>query len=295
MKQNAINFKQERDFSELFNATFGFIGQEFRQLGTAILYFVVPFMILTAIAGTFFSIRIQEITHYMDINSTNPFAIFSDLGSVFGYIGIVALLSLISTTMMFGTVYGYIKLYVENDSHDFSLNDVWMQVTRNFLKMFFGVLITGLVLFVGFAFLLIPGIYLWVALSIVFCVMIFEGLDYGNSFGRSIKLINKKWWFAFALLLVMGIILFVMRLFMTLPAAIAGLKSVFANIGYIRAGENILPHLPLSFFIVNSLTKLAVHLLSVIPIVLTAFLYFSRVEEVEKPVLTKKTEQIGED
>ncbi len=295
MKQEAINFKQERDFGDLFNATFNFIGQEFKQLGTAVLYFVVPFLLLSAIAITFYSIRAQEVSQAMLHHSNDPFAAFSALGSIFGYVGIAVLFSLISTVMMFGTVYGYIKLYIEKGSGQFSLNDVWMQVTQNFLRLLLGLFVVGVVLVVGFALCIIPGIYFWVALSILFSIMMFEGMDFGNSFGRSMKLINKKWWFTFGLLLVMGIMLYILRLVISLPAVVFGLKSIFTNMKHMEAGQDVFQSLPLSFYIVNALTKLVSQLLLVIPIVLTSFLYFSLVEKIEKPSLMEKIDQIGAD
>ena len=45
MTRIPINFKQERDFGDLFNASFSFISQEFKRLATAILYFAVPMLL----------------------------------------------------------------------------------------------------------------------------------------------------------------------------------------------------------------------------------------------------------
>ena len=294
MKQEAINFKQERDFGDLFNATFSFIGQEFKQLGTAILYFVVPFLLLSAIAGTFYSIHFQQIRQTMDA-SHDPLAVFSIMESMLGYVGVFALLSMVSTTILFGTIYGYIKLYVEKGPGGFSLNDVWMQVTKNFLRLFLGIFVVGLVIIVGMAFCIIPGIYFWVALSILFCIMMFEEMDFGNSFGRSMKLINKKWWFTFGLLIVTAIMLYILRILISIPAMVIGLKSVFSNFGNYHSGEYVMQHFSLSFYIVGTLTNLVTHLLTVIPVVLTAFLYFSVVEKIEKPSLMEKIDQIGAD
>jgi len=48
------------------------------------------------------------------------------------------------------------------------------------------------------------------------------------------------------------------------------------------------------FYVVSSLTQLLTQLLSVIPIVVTAFIYFSTVEKVEQPSLMDKIGQIGD-
>ena len=295
MKQEAINFKQERDFGDLFNATFSFIGQEFKQLGTAILYFVVPFLLLSAIAATFYSLHLQQTMRSLMHEGNQPFAVFTAWSSIPGYVGIFILFSAVSTTMMFGTVYSYIKLYVEKGSGNFSLNDVWMMVTNNFLKIFLGLIVSGLIVGVGLVLCVIPGIYFWVALSILFCLMMFEEMNLGNSISRSMKLINKKWWFTFGLFLVTGIMLYILEILISIPSAMMGLKSIFTNFGQIKAGQNPLQNLSLGFYIVASITNLVKHLLTVIPVVLTAFLYFSLVEKIEKPSLIEKIDQIGAD
>lgn len=293
MKKEAINFKQERNFGDLFDATFRFIGQEFKQLGTAILYFVIPFLLLSAIAGVFYSIRVQQIAHVIVENAQDPFAVLSVIGSMSGYIGIVLLLTLVSTTMMIGTIYGYIKLYVEKGQGNFSLNDVWMNVTQNFIRLFFASIVVGIVVAVGFLFCIIPGIYFWVALSIVFCIMMFEGMSFGNSFSRSMKIINKNWWFAFGALLVIGIIVYILHLIISIPVAVLGLKSIFTHINDFQAGQDPIKSLSLNFYIANSLTKVVIQLLEVIPFILTAFLYFSFVEKYDKNDVVEKTDQIG--
>lgn len=290
-----INFKQERDFGDLFNATFSFLGQEFKKLGTAVLYFVVPFLLLAAIAMTFYSVKAQEMQQTILADPKNPFAVFSVMGALFGYVGVAILLSMIASTMLFGTVYGYIKLYVEKGSGGFTLADVWAQATKNFFRLFLGLVVTGIVFVIGFILCIIPGIYIGVALSIVFCIMIFEEMSYFDSFSRSMKLINKNWWFTFGVLIVMIIMLYILQVLISLPAMLFGLKSIFTNITHIKTGQNPIPSLSLSFYIVNALTNLVTQLLSVIPIVLSAFLYFSTVEKIEKPSLIDRIDQIGAD
>jgi len=207
MTTNPINFKQERDFGDLFNATFSFISQEFKQLATAILYFVFPFLLLTGIAIMVYSIKSQEIMQSLNQSGKpDPLAIFSVMGSVFGYLAMVIAISLISTAMLLGTVYGYIKLYIQNGSGGFTLNDVWDQVKKYFLNFLLASFIIGLVIALGLVLCIIPGIYLGVALSIVLCIMIFEEKSFSAAFGRSIKLINKSWWQTFAVIIITTII-----------------------------------------------------------------------------------------
>lgn len=291
MPTNPINFKQERDFGDLFNATFSFISQEFKRLATAMLYFVLPAFLLAGIAMVLYSIKSQEMMKSMAGSATSdPFAAFSVLGSMFGYLGLVMIVSLVASSMLLSTVYGYIKLYIQNGSDGFTLNDVWGQVTRNFLSFLVASFLIGLVVLFGFAFCVLPGIYLGVALSIVLCIMIFEEKGFVDAFGRSIKLINKNWWQTFAVIIITTIILYVLMILFSLPNLLFGFKSFFTNI---KNGQPMTMDLPISYYVVNVITHILTQALMVIPVVISAFIYYGAVEKVEKPSLMEKISQIN--
>jgi len=293
MTNNPINFKQERDFGDLFNATFSFITQEFKKLATAILYFVVPFLLLSAIAMTIYNVKAQELMAQAVVpgDKPDPFAIFSAMGSLMSYVGVATLLSLIASSMLLSTVYGYIKLYIRNGSDGFSINDVWLEATKYFWQVLIAAFIVGLVILAGTIFCLIPGIYFAVALCIIFCIMIFEEKNFSAAFSRSFKLINTNWWLAFGVLIITMIIIYILMVFLSIPSMLLGFKSFFANM---KSGQHLLTDLSMSFYIVNSLTQLLTQVLMVIPTVLTAFLYFSFVEKVEKPSLMDKIDHIND-
>jgi hypothetical protein len=61
-----------------------------------------------------------------------------------------------------------------------------------------------------------------------------------------------------------------------------------------KTGQAPIMDFSVGFYIVNSLTQLLTQLLSVIPIVITAFIYYSTVEKVEQPSLMDKIGQIGD-
>ena len=290
MTNSSINFKQERDFGDLFNATFSFISQEFKRLGTAILYFVFPFFIVSAIAMTIYSVKAQEMSQALiQGDKSDPFAIFSLLGSMMGYVAVTMLISFIATSVLMCTVYGYIKLYIQKGPEGFTTNDVWLEVTKYFWKALIATIIVGIVVLVGIIFCVIPGIYLGVALFIIFPIMIFEEKSFGTSFSRSMKLINTNWWLTFGILIVTGIIIYVLAIFISIPSIILGFKSLFANM---KANQIPLMDFSVGFYIINSITSLISQLLMVIPLVLSTFIYFSYVEKVEKPSLMDKIGQI---
>ena len=290
MTSTKINFKQERDFGDLFNATFGFISQEFKRLGTAILYFVVPFLLLSAIALTIYSVKAQEMMQtFIQGEKPSPFAMFSIMGSLIGYVGVAMLLSLIATTMLLSTVYCYIKLYNQNGADGFTINDVWIEVTKYFWSVLLTSIVVALVIGIGMVLCLLPGIYLGVALSVIFCIMIFEEKGFSASFSRSMKLINTNWWGTFGVFIVVTIIIYIISILFSIPSVILGFKSLFANM---KAGQVPMMDFSVGFYIVSAITSLLTQFLMVIPIVITAFIYYSTVEKVEKHSLMDKIGQI---
>jgi len=293
MTNAPINFRQERDFGDLFNATFGFISQEFKKLATAILYFVVPFFLLAAIAMTIYNIKAQDLMLQAIVpgEKPNPLAVFSAMGSLISYVGVALILSIIASSMMFCTVYGYIRRYVQYGSGGFSINDVWLDVTKYFWPVLGAAFVTGLIILAGTIFCLIPGIYFGVALCIIFCIMIFEDQKFPAAFRRSFKLVKTNWWLTFGALLIAIVIVYIMIIFLSIPSILMGFKSMFANL---KSGQNVLMDMSMGFYIVSSLTGLLTQVLLVIPTVLIAFLYFSFVEKAEKPSLMDKIDHIND-
>lgn len=290
MTNAPINFKQERDFGDLFNATFGFISQEFKKLATAILYFVVPFLLLSAIAITLYSVKVQEMMQTVTQgDKPDPFAIFAIIGSIMGYVGFMMVMSILATTMLLSTVYCYIKLYIQKGTDGFSINDVWIEVTKYFWSVLLTSIVVALVIGIGMVLCLLPGIYLGVALSIIFCIMIFEDKSFSASFSRSMKLINTNWWGTFGVFIVATIIIYIIAILFSIPGVILGFKSLFANM---KTGQAPMMDFSVGFYIVSAITSLFTQFLMVIPIVISAFIYYSTVEKVEKPSLMDKIGQI---
>ena len=292
MTNTPINFKQERDFGDLFNATFGFISLEFKKLATAIFYFVVPFFLLASIAMTIYSVKAQEMAQAI-VQEGKPdlLSVFATMGSLLGYVGITMVISIVAYSVLMGTVFGYIKLYIQKGPDGFSIFDIWLQVTHYFFPYLIASFVVGLIVTVGMIFCLIPGIYLGVSLSIVFSLMIFEDIPFSAAFSRSFKLTKTNWWTAFGVIFVASVIVYILSILISVPSMLMGFKSIMTNL---KAGQPIIPDFSMGFYIVSSLTRLITQIFLVIPMILTAFLYFSFVEKLEKPSLKEKIDQIRE-
>ncbi len=104
------------------------------------------------------------------------------------------------------------------------------------------------------------------------------------------KLINTNWWLAFGVIIISFILVYILSVFISIPSILLGFKSLFTNV---KTGKMpMTADWSIGFYVVSALTNLITTILSVIPIVITAFLYFSYVEKVEKPSLMDKINQI---
>jgi MFS family permease len=87
---------------------------------------------------------------------------------------------------------------------------------RRLPALFGAYLLITLTLIVGFVLLIIPGIYLGVALSMAFPALLFERLRPLRAYGRSFELVTGHWWRTFAILLLSLVI------FAVISAALGG-------------------------------------------------------------------------
>ncbi len=290
MEKTNINFKQVRDFGEVFNATFAFIGQEFKLLGKAILYFVLPVLVITAILNVLIGIEQQKFLN--EFSTMDPSDIsnpFSMMGNTYKYAGLMMLVYIVAMTSLICTVYGYIKLYVTKGKDQFTLGDIWQQVAKYFLPVLGTSIVVGIITFIGLIFCLIPGIYLGVSLCLIYMALLYEEKGFGDAFSRSFELTKEKWWLTFGILLIAYILIYIISILLSIPSILMGFKSLFTNFKNPAQPLN----LTTGYYIMNSITSLISYILFTIPYVAIAFHFFSLREAKERPSLQEKVDQIS--
>ena len=194
MDQNKIEFRKVRDFGGLLNVTFDYIKKNFKVLFKSNLLISAPAILL---AGVF-----------MGIYQSSMFSFASNMD--LEQIGIPFLLSMFFMIMSYLIItvvtYSHLLVYKQSQDGIFDIDTVWQMVKKNFFTILFtGIGYTFVVGF-GFLFLIIPGIYLSITLSLIFIVRLEEGLGFFDAVSRCIKLIKNNWWFTFGFLIVIAII-----------------------------------------------------------------------------------------
>jgi hypothetical protein len=286
MNKPIIEFKKEREFGDVMNATFAFIGQEFKPLGRALLYYAVPVILLAGIAMGFF--QSKALPYQMEnAVSTNPF------GYIIEFMGlylVVIFMTILSQTLVMTILFGYIKLYNERGKDNFTLEDVKAEIGKNFARMLGATLLTGLIVIIGSILCIIPGIYMGVSLSLISAAIVFEGKSVGDAFSRSFDLTKLAWWWTFLLLFLVFLIVGVLGSIVQIPMTVIGVTSAMMEIT--KNGGEMPDSLKTFMIVYSSISTVISTLLYTIAYTAIAFQFYNLVEKKEKPSLEEKINQI---
>ncbi len=204
-----IQLLQERDFGQKINASFEFLGQNFKPLLTAILYIAGPAAI---VAGFFNGLYQSNVFNLQQstVPSTDPFAnMLGAFNQAFTPTYFFLIIFTVAASLLASlTVYSYVLKYEEQGGPTPTITprDVWDVVRTNVLS-YLGYSIVLLIIFIfTIVFLVIPAIYLGVVFSIIYMVMLRENISLSTAMSRCFYLIKDKWWSTFGLIIIMGII-----------------------------------------------------------------------------------------
>lgn len=270
-----INFRQQRDFSDVLNETFAFFRQNFRPLAKNFLFIIAPFIALETIIAGFFG-----LTTFLGTAGKNVSTMFAGM---FLYYVAFFFTSIILT----GFVNGFIVLYMDRGGVHFSTSDINALIKKFFWRLFLSTLIVGMIAGGGMMFFIIPGIFFGVILSPYSIILMRENTGAFNAIGRCFELVLGRWWRTFAVIVVSYFISSVFSLAVQIPQYLlmwfVEFHSTTGNVpDYYRFLISIL-----SFF-----TGAIARFLLIIPAVAIAFQYFSIVEEKELVGLFERIDRI---
>ncbi len=290
------DFRQERDFGQKISATFEFIGAHWRPLGRVLLYLALPAALVQSILSALVQRQVHESVQAaaqgqgaglggaLQLQQAMWGALFNSpgywLNSVVGTVFV---------TLLVISIYGYVLvlLHRRTPGPAVTVAEVWAVVRREFIGTFFSVWGVFVVITLGFFLLVVPGLYLSVALSLFFIVKLTEGTGFGATLCRCLQLTRGKWWSTFSLLLIMVLILYVVLLGVGFAATLlsGGLAAM------VHASQEQSP----LFTVVLTTLNSALLLLLYPPLLLVlAFQYFNLVERRDGVGLRRLVERLGQ-
>ena len=281
-----VELRRERDFGQKINATFQFATQNAKPLIRCLLYLVAPVALVAGVVGGLYQSRIFSFMSAKPIGVRNT----DPMGQIYAqffspdYWAFAVLLT-VSGVVLTLTVCAFLAEYEASGNRPPSVPQVWQRVRRHLpTGLGLAALATLLILF-SFLLLIIPGIYVAVALSLSFMVLVQENVSVGFAISRPFTLISGKWWSTFGLLLVMYFIAGIVGYIFQLPTAVlSGLKLL-----------QVLPvDLTLGFIFTTIISTLGTTLLQSLVVLAAAFQYYNLVEKKEGVGLLNSIRQIGQ-
>jgi hypothetical protein len=277
MNPQKIEFQRYRDFGQIINASFEFLRENIKQLAKAVIFLVGPFILLTGIFGGLYQKDLFSFTS--TTTSLSEFGISFGLYILFAFLSIMILIS---------TVYSYIIIYIrKEDDLPIEVDDVWIKVKDNIFKTILFSIGYTIITLLATVLLIIPGIYVSIALMIIYIVGLNEDKGFFESMSRSFYLVKNKWWFTFGLLIVLSLIQGFLGFLFQVPQYIAMFVTAFNSVD--GNGTDSFTEIILIVTTIISTMNFIFYAISLVGI---AFHYFSLVEQKEAKGLLEKIDSI---
>lgn len=269
MNNNYIEFKKKRELGDILTDTFAFIRQNGKSLLSVLLKTSGISFILLLLASAYYTHSSANIFDPVSIRNGGMY----NSGTL-----IIALFAMLATllvfyALLFGTVLHYIKNYIDNKGN------VDLEVILHGVKKDFGNIIglgilSGLITFFGFMLCAIPGIYLYVPMSLVFSILVFRGTSISDAINDSFLLVKNEWWITFATLFIIAILIGVIGFVFSIPALIYTFTKTFtaASEGSLADPSTMFDWV---FIALNTLSSAAQYILYIITAISTAFIYYN--------------------
>jgi hypothetical protein len=283
-----IELRRTRDFSEKINATFEFIRQNIKPLAKSLIYISGPFILLQGFFNGFYQ---KQALGDGGLNALNALEMFNSSSDLIMWLGLTYIFILLGYISSIIVVYEFMRLYeTKQNPETIDVPEVWEGVKENYLPMVGASIVVFFLIVFATLLLILPGIYVAIAFSLIAPIIIIEKKGLGEALGRCFKLITEKWWSTFGLIFVTSLISGVMALIFVIP------QSVFSAI-LVLHGKDAVDQAPLwqqAGMVVSSMIySFGANLLQSIVFVAIAFQFYNLIERKEAKGLMNKLESFG--
>jgi hypothetical protein len=280
-----IELAKPRDFGEIINDTFTFARQNFKPLLKYFFIFCGFFLLASAATDIMNQLNMANAINNYDPNSfdnqsRNPFSVFTP----YYFLNLLFLLFEYMSIMIMTLC--FMALYKQKNNQLPDTEEMWGYFKFYFFRIIGSSLLITLLLIVAFIFCVVPGIYLYPIMAMVFPIIIIENASLGYAFNQSFKLIKDNWWATFGVLLVMGIILSVASGILVLPSV---LFTAGSFLFHITRGTSV----SITALVITAILKEISHVFQILSVVTTGLCYFNLTESKEGTGLMERINQFG--
>lgn len=268
MSQTIIEFKRQRELGDIITDTFKFIRLNFKPLFKAIFRITAPVFVILLFAIGYYSYLGMDILQ-------NPF--FAGNTEVNIEMYIISLFILFSSllafyVLLYGTVLNYIKSYIKN-AGVVDQTEIFQGVKSDFGSLLGLLLLAGIITIFGLLLCILPGVYVWVPLSLAPAMLIFARTSIMDSISYSFSLVKDNWWSTFFTLFVLTLLVYIIGLIFQFPMMIYMFIKAF-TISQEGSAANPAELIDWVYVFFNVISSLFQYLLSVIMVVASAFIYY---------------------
>ncbi len=118
-----------------------------------------------------------------------------------------------------------------------TVGSVWRRLPRIVLPLFATSVIVALVVGLGFALLIVPGILFWVWFAFYAPIVALENRRYGDAMTRSRQLVSGSWWRVFGILALAGFLVLAAQLAVSLGVNALTSHNIYAEIAVAAAAD----------------------------------------------------------
>jgi hypothetical protein len=290
MKNNYIEFKKQRELGDILSDTFAFFRNEFKPFFTAYFKIVGPFLAAMVVSLILYLYFAGDTFNLIALNDGFDAASLATTA----VIGLVYLISIVAVyTMSQSTVLHYIKSYA-NGKGTIDVETIRKEVYDSFWSFIGLGIMVGLSVAVGMIFCFIPGIYLYVPLSLSFCVMVYNRIGPSDAYSYSFNLVKDEWWMTFATMFIIGIIVGIASYVFAIPTAIYQWIKMGVFSGEMDAEGMMDIFKDPIYILFNVIGSLAQFLLNLISIIAGVFIYFNLNEKKNFTGTYERIDSLGE-
>jgi len=236
--QQALYLRRLRDFGEKISDTFLFLKRNWKKLFGIYAVFVVPFLLIAIVVGTFFANHLYAVS-LSSAESLKSADVFT------AEFFVIILCFLLAGTSYNVAIYSYFRLYEEQNGIQPTIQQVGQLFVKKFLKVFvynivvsivigiifvlpvFGLamipILGPLILFFGF---ILGFLFVMVVLFYLNCVFVVEDYGLSGSVSRLFYLLGSRWWSTIGFTIVVFLIYWVFS--MVIQFALSMIMSIFS-------------------------------------------------------------------
>ncbi len=275
-----VEFRKLREFSDLIGDTVLFIKQNFKNLMKSVVVLCGVFIVGGIISMVLQRVQMHEVQASIARNYGNG------MWNIFSWeYFLLMFMGLVNYASMYVVVLSFITLYVQKGNVAPNLEEVWSYFRHYFFRILLSSLLIALMLFIGFALCLVPGVWLFPIFTIFYPIMIMENGGFSHAFNRSFALIKGEWWITFAVLVITYFITMICFYIISAPSIIIEMVSTVTHFG---------KPISATYSIISAVFSYVAQLFMVIPIVCSALIYYNLVERKESSGLLNRIDSLGD-